>query len=250
MDPRPHPISLRISGGHDRPLYLFGLGETRANGHVTHLHAAILVYLANTPTGDTVKLLDDAYVHFCKDALRLYLERYTPCSYVHPKYGRCCNFKNTHNAKGHQNNRGKPIGSGQYEPDLDPYYEASWISQIRTCINELQARNYKSFTEPSESRSAAVIHLEFVGFFYGALGGADLFSSHTACFCCLQGLPEYPLPCGHILCRQCVEAHATKSPQELVLQSCPLHTTTVWPSKFIIPVPPKFSGLRVLSLDG
>ncbi|KAK6850624.1 hypothetical protein PG987_000258 [Apiospora arundinis] len=202
--------------------------------------------------GDTVKLLDDAYVQFCKDALRSYLDLYTPCSYIHPKYGRCCNFKNTHNAKGHQNNRGKTIGNGPYVPDLDyPQYEPLWIGQIRRCLTDLQARFNQSSTDSSESQSAAVTHLKFVDAFFGSLGDVRLFSSNTACFCCLQGLPEHPLPCGHILCRPCVEAHATKFPNKLLLKTCPLHTTsTLWEPNFVIPVPPKFSGLRVLCLDG
>ncbi|KAK8118120.1 uncharacterized protein PG998_006401 [Apiospora kogelbergensis] len=200
---------------------------------------------------NTRKHSDDAYIGFCRDALETYLELYSPCKYEHPKYGRCCNCKNTHSAKGHQNSRGKLIGSGPYEPDLDSsQYEPSWIGNIQKCLTKLQLAFDKSYPK-SPNQSLAINHLQFVDSFYGTLGDANLFTSNTACFCCLQGLPEHPLPCGHILCRQCVEAHATHFPRKLLLKSCPLHTTkTLWESNFTITVPPKFSGLRVLSLDG
>ncbi|KAK8015171.1 hypothetical protein PG990_008467 [Apiospora arundinis] len=215
-------------------------------------HCVFLEAVRQGRMGNIVKLLDDAYGQFCKDALRLYIELYTPCNYLHPIHGQCVNFKNTHDAKGHQNSRGKVIGNGSYVPDLDyPHYEPSWMDQIRRCLNGLQARFNKSSTDSSESQSVAVVHLEFIDNFFSTLGDVSLFKSNTACFCCLQGMPEYPLPCGHILCRPCVEAHATKSSRKLVLHSCPLHTAhTSWEPGFVIPIAPPFSGVRVLCLDG
>jgi hypothetical protein len=67
-----------------------------------------------------------------------------------------------------------------------------------------------------------------------------------------MGMPEYPLPCGHVLCLQCVKSHGQEHEGAvLTFENCPLHpdeklSSIPWPIHF----KPAFAGVRILSLDG
>jgi patatin-like phospholipase len=77
------------------------------------------------------------------------------------------------------------------------------------------------------------------------------------CFGCLFGRPEYKLPCGHLLCYECIRDFDHSRDEELypglvVLRYCILcgdhgHENE-WPLK--VRLNPQLSGLRLLSLDG
>jgi hypothetical protein len=82
------------------------------------------------------------------------------------------------------------------------------------------------------------------------------------CFACLFGRPEYRLPCGHYLCKNCLWDFGTRSekyPDTIVHESCifclnvncrtgSLDEKSFWP--FRVRIMPKGAGSRVLSLDG
>lgn len=79
----------------------------------------------------------------------------------------------------------------------------------------------------------------------------------STCFACLFGRPEYRLPCGHILCSDCVRDfdqsdENEKYPGVVIHRGCVLcssvEPSSQWPWK--IQINPEISGVRVLSLDG
>ena len=79
--------------------------------------------------------------------------------------------------------------------------------------------------------------------------------SQKSCLYCLGGMAEYPLPCGHILCRACVEESGEWAPLsrvEMEITQCPIgchiqqHGQTPW----LVHLKPLSTGARVMSLDG
>lgn len=78
------------------------------------------------------------------------------------------------------------------------------------------------------------------------------FISHTACFSCLRGLPECVLPCGHILCLECVKTYGrTTSRTTVELNRCPLHVREIMiDPPWVITIKPSRAGVRILCLDG
>jgi len=47
------------------------------------------------------------------------------------------------------------------------------------------------------------VHLEITWDFYGTHMGASSFKDQPICLSCLMNVPEYVLPCNHILCKDC-----------------------------------------------
>ncbi|KAI0124847.1 hypothetical protein BJ170DRAFT_478611 [Xylariales sp. AK1849] len=205
--------------------------------------------------GTTVQLLNDAYVEFCKDALDEFANLYWPCSFESPKYGKCCNVKSVHNSKGHQNQKGRIIGSGGYQSDFDPKEIGEiWVKQIEDNLQNLQnsliEQNHTS-RDMSETRVASKLHREQINTFYRSLGNVSDFVSHSTCFSCLRELPEYALPCGHVLCLPCIQAYGQKTSRTLIeLTHCPLHVRDRWEQPWEIVLKPPHAGVRVLCLDG
>ncbi|KAJ2904255.1 putative patatin-like serine protein [Zalerion maritima] len=193
--------------------------------------------------GTTVQLLQDAYVFFCQAAIQDFALMYWPCTY-RSKSGKCCNVKSGHRPKGHQNELGKVIGSGNYESNFDPdYFFPDWIKLIESNLERLQTvfnTTSIQLKEQSEEFTAWNLHLAQLQDFYTGQFDVDAssFLSNLTCFCCLRELPEYPLPYGHVL-------------TSVELSNCPLHKREVsWSPPWEVPVKPKYAGVRVLSLDG
>lgn len=179
------------------------------------------------------------------------------CTYSNEKGEHCVNVKERH-VKGHQNSRGKVIGSGPYEANFafDSFCE-DWFRYLKTYFtsfqNELSSQMIL-FPTTEETVVATRIHGRIVNKFYFRVGGAQKFFSQSSCLCCLRELAEHPLPCGHVLCTPCVKSFG--KPQNgllnsYIIETCPLHN---FDSTFLAPVnvcfKPPLAGLRILSLDG
>ncbi|KAI1362066.1 FabD/lysophospholipase-like protein [Xylaria arbuscula] len=208
--------------------------------------------------GTTVRLLDDAYVEFCEQALEEFANLHTPCAFVSHRSGlRCCNVKSGHMPKGHQDSNGKFIGSGGYESHFDFHeYKLQWIANIKTKLNELQSKFFNQshqYKDRPESVIAADLYNSSINAFYRSLGNdATRFNSHSTCFSCLRELPEHALPCGHVLCLPCVREYGLQvSKTAIELKRCPLHSIdTNWDPPWVVTIKPAHAGVRVLCLDG
>ncbi|KAG7057284.1 patatin-like serine protein [Colletotrichum scovillei] len=197
--------------------------------------------------GTPVQLLEDAYVKFCKLALREFTDFYAPCSFTHPKNAnmKCCNFKIGHD-KGHQNENGRIFAAGDYQSDLDlQAFSQSWIYQIRTHLAELQDR------EQSGEKIATDLHRDQLTEFCQSLDSMTEFVSHSTCFSCLRALPEHPLPCGHVLCSPCVQSYGVTVDTKVEMTKCPFHQVEkMWKPAWTVVLKPQFVGARILCLDG
>lgn len=113
----------------------------------------------------------------------------------------------------------------------------------------------------SEQRAAAKIHKEKVLFNFfrrndplidrgEAISG---FLSHATCFCCLLGAAEHPLPCGNVLCTQCILTYGERDGDDsnVDMRECPLEgSARKWNFPHRILLKPEFAGVRVMTLDG
>ena len=115
----------------------------------------------------------------------------------------------------------------------------------------LQQRHYASnFT--TEDNAASELHRDYMASFYHRFRPASHFVSHLTCFSCLREPPEYPLPCGHVLCRPCVQSFGKPRGRGLIqLRDCPFHDAeTRWQDPYLVTIKPPLAGTRVLALDG
>ena len=209
--------------------------------------------------------LFEKYSSHLGNALKKFFSSYWPCNFcVRGAY--CVNVKDRH-SKGHQKESGKIIGIGPYEPDFDfEDYKDQWELQVKDRIASLQgenALNMQSSDKPSSvttKESALSVHRLAISRFYGSLGTpgrpnhdpASRFTHHGTCLCCLMGLPQYSLPCGHIICFECAKLYGQLHKGGIrTFEKCPLHPNVVFPK---IPWPlgmkPESAGVRILSLDG
>jgi len=67
-------------------------------------------------------------------------------------------------------------------------------------------------------------------------------------------MAEHPLPCGHVLCTQCVKGYGSPTPgmpTMYAISSCPLHDAhDAFPAQWGVYFKPELAGVRILSLDG
>ncbi|KAI1411011.1 hypothetical protein F5Y13DRAFT_201533 [Hypoxylon sp. FL1857] len=207
--------------------------------------------------GTAEQLLSNAYAQLCVSALHTFADLYWPCNFVNLAYrkGRCCNVKSGHSPKGHQNGQGKIIGHGQYQSSFDPStFVPEWSQLIQDNLARLQTAAYdlsEKIPGRSDLQIASILHRERISKFYNSLGNPADFISHSACFSCLRGLPNCVLPCGHILCLECVKTYGRPSSRTTVeLNRCPLHVREIMVDPpWAITIKPSRAGVRVLCLD-
>ena len=194
-------------------------------------------------------VLDSALDKFC--------DVWWPCSFISARGKRCVNTREGH-AKGHQDERGKPLENGEYQSNfIADSYRPTWHRHLQEILLKIEKRmrkkNPMSFPQQqnSEEREAAEIHLKRMNEFYRNLGGAEHFFSNATCLSCLRDMPEHPLPCGHVICSQCVRTFGeARSKTTFHLTSCPLHNKVRERVVIQISLKPHLAGVRVLSLDG
>lgn len=197
------------------------------------------------------------YEQFFDTALVDFCELYWPCDFENER-GRCINVISRHTSKGHQNDNGKIIGAGNYQSSFSyVHYRAEWKQHLVKKIHNLQTIAQSS-QQGSVPNAMDYIHLHGrnIAKFYQGLGSAAKFVSHATCFCCLMEVPEHPLPCGHVLCSNCVKSFGRCVSSKTVyrLDSCPLHPEVQYEDMLLRPCfvrfKPEYAGTRILSLDG
>jgi hypothetical protein len=194
--------------------------------------------------------------HFEK-ALEMFCTTYSPCQYRDKAGDATCVNSFAMHQKGHQNARGRIIGSGPYESNFtfETYYE-DWIDYLRQDVETAQAALEKDRTlaeqDTPDEKLVLRLHSTQLADFFNLIGSAQNLRSHTACFSCFMEMPQHVLPCSHVLCTSCVKGYGVRvSKFDYAIQSCPLHPEqTAWKSPFIIKFKPDFAGVRLLSLDG
>jgi hypothetical protein len=170
-------------------------------------------------------------------------------------------------SKGHQKESGRIISVGPYEMDFNlKDYKAQWIHILKDRITSLQGESTSEMKPLDKSSLAATkesalsVHREAISKFYSSLGlpgkanhdPAGRFIHHGTCLCCLMGLPQYSLPCGHILCAECAELYGRQHEGGVrTFEKCPLHPHFVFPNfPWPLGMKPEPAGVRILSLDG
>ena len=187
--------------------------------------------------------------------LEKFCDSYWPCSFV-DRYGRpCVSTKQGHDPTEHRCLKGKVIGNGSYVSGFTATsYGPEWICFLKEEINACREEYWEALDEfpldVSNERIVSSLHLEQMNDYFGDLGSATSYVSHTSCFCCLVDIPRHPLPCGHVLCHNCVREYGEKNHNGVQLNYCPLHTYTTFSPPWEITLKPDHAGVRVLCLDG
>ena len=218
---------------------------------------SVLIFVALNSAGTPLELLDH-YKPVFNSALDKFCNFWWPCDYRGKNGKQCINAREGH-VKGHQDERGKLIGNGEYQSDFSAEsYRSEWNSHLQQTLLDIEKRMNRNYSmnlehhHTRESKEAKRLHLCKMNEFYQNLGGADGFHSNQSCFSCLRDMPEHPLPCGHVICSPCVRNFGSPiSRTAFSLAFCPLHQTDyVWGDCVQISLKPHLAGVRVLSLDG
>lgn len=165
--------------------------------------------LMRTLLGRAEQILEKAYINYCDTVLDDFCAMFWPCKFK-TRRGRCVNVQKRHQ-KGHQNDKGQIIGTGAYESDFtfDSFAE-EWLQLLQKHLSKFQQnvdQQEAHISSPNEIQATTQLHCNNVNSFYQSLGGAQLFISHSACFCCLREIAEHALPCGHVLCTPCIKGY-------------------------------------------
>lgn len=165
--------------------------------------------------------------------------------------------------KDHQTADGKIFASGEYESETDlpeDYADgAEFVEEVKMLyLGFLTKIHSQSDQNPSQRRVKATENqrevLERKSYNYRSLWNRPKpLSSHSTCFACLFYSPQTVLPCGHVLCRKCVEDFACSTGAfSWTFQQCPLcaGTNTMGPWSIEVRREPPQAAPRVLSLDG
>ena len=140
---------------------------------------------------------------------------------------------------------------GPYQPtfDTNELFE-DWIDEIDVAIKR-QEIDLEAVYE-KDDKTLPTMHKKIMARFYKTIGDVSNIRSHTTCLCCVRKIPNHILPCGHILCKACIQSFGSQVGQSAFeLESCPLHPTeTRWSSPARLRFKPQEAGVRVLCLDG
>ena len=215
----------------------------------------------------------------CRRALNQFIDNSQPCAYVHAETGEACVNVRAGHAKGHQAGGGHVLAEGNY---VDGVFDADrFLDLIGSSIDKILKRIDENADSDREARRqfAAALHrcslksfsnrsfwetsftLGWIDAFnkrFGHINGARLTVRASVCYACLFGRPEYTLPCGHVICFDCLREFDQSSPDnkypgKAVHEACVLCGSTderkgKWPYR--VEYRPDLSGVRVLSLDG
>ncbi|PIA80036.1 hypothetical protein CB0940_12119 [Cercospora beticola] len=187
-----------------------------------------------------------------------FCDRYWPCSFQNRHSQQCRNSRAGHEAKGHQNAAGKPIGTGSHVFGIDiTDFENKWFSAIEQRVLDM----HDALQSPDDDNSIQAKSRTIRSFLSEAYANMNpkrtteglpaSYASNTTCLSCLRATPEHALLCGHVLCSGCVAIHGNAQSDCITsLDQCPLHCDDAFPRPWRITMKPLFAGVRVLSLDG
>ncbi|KAI1740057.1 hypothetical protein F4680DRAFT_465847 [Xylaria scruposa] len=203
------------------------------------------------------------YINHLDDALENFCDQHWPCEFINSKTGvRCVNVRSGHTSKGHQSADGRVFAAGNWVSKFSFEDHQSFRDWVYCCLLDLLGELTTQVQENGEAEEqvASRIHQSMVL--------SKLFShakhtdetaqtrnyliNNTACFCCLFGQAEHCLPCGHILCADCVNTYGSpRAANWTELIECPfLCHENRWTTTCIIHTKPKFAGIRLITLDG
>lgn len=169
---------------------------------------------------------------------------------------RCANVRSGHAAKGHQLSDGRVFARGTYESSfsfernrkqiLDDIYV--WFHRFMNKLSQLARQGV------DQLEAASIIHRDdAIATYYPASDGAEPVGLRytSFCICCLFGTPEALLPCGHMLCRKCIQAYGRKKGRTLIdILECPLEVEqNIRPQARSVYLRPEAAGVRVLALN-
>lgn len=208
------------------------------------------------------------YLEHLDAALENFCESHWPCEHVDSETGsRCVNVKSGHGEKGHQNANGKIFADGPYTSrrvfnTLQKEFANNTYFRLHELLSILRDRRAVPLSRRTfwndEIHVAADIHRDDVlTLFYRHVsddGKVERYNSHSVCFCCLLRPPEHALPCGHVLCTQCISIYGRHQPgsrTEISIDYCPLEKQSVRAFQdWKISLKPDSAGVRILTLDG
>lgn len=125
---------------------------------------------------------------------------------------------------------------------------------IHLIVNNLQQESERTNHTVPDEKIALHQHVDIILEFYGLMLRHKQIVSDETCVFCFMEAGEHVLPCGHVLCTQCIKVlGSSKSKTEYSLKSCPLHVgkhNGPFDVPHIIRFKPDFAGTRILSLDG
>jgi predicted acylesterase/phospholipase RssA len=154
----------------------------------------------------------------------------------------------------HRTLDGKTIGSGQYTASITANsYLPQWIFFLKRRLDMYEKEYLEAVEEEpkvSTRRLASDLHIDQMDYSFNKLGTARPFISHASCFGCLVNIPHHPLPCGHVLCDNCVRDCGTRGHGKFKLEYCPLHMHTSFEPPWEVTHKLNNVGVRILSLDG
>ncbi|KAI1367159.1 hypothetical protein F5Y08DRAFT_350010 [Xylaria arbuscula] len=203
------------------------------------------------------------YISHLDDAIENFCDQYWPCEFVNPETGvRCVNVRSGHASKGHQSADGKVFAAGDWTSKFSFESHRDFRDWVYYCLLELlkELTRQVQGNGEAEQKVAARIHKTMVlGPLFchtirrdEASHIQNIFLNNMACFCCLFGQAEHCLPCGHILCIDCVNTYGhPRGPNWLELFECPfLCHGNRSPIRCVIYTKPKLAGTRLITLDG
>lgn len=180
-------------------------------------------------------------------AISDFLRLHTPCGYT--TFSRTCkSVEAGHRAKGHQDQHGI-ISYGEFQPP----FGFNFTEECRKSFD--QSLHFLSYccreageTTMNHEQIAWSLHLDRAVPFFNA---SELLRLNFTCLCCLTQTPEFTLPCGHVLCRNCVEAFGRREEHCLTIEYCRLHGHTKrWKNPMKVRMKAPEDGTCVLSLEG
>jgi hypothetical protein len=204
--------------------------------------------------GSVEEYFNNHYARICESALLQFCNAYWPCEYQNRKGIRCRNFKTSH-LKGHQDEKGHFFGSGTYSSAFRPeLFNEEWLGLLKSKLQEMDLSLPRRSLSGNRTEREDVVHLHKQNMkqFYSHLEASDHYYNHATCFSCLIEVPQYPLPCGHVLCLSCVKDYDThRRDLTIIVDTCPLHAKeALGDQPSLIRLKPDFAGVRVLCLDG
>ena len=224
------------------------------------MHALSYCGEANEALGSFDEWFKSHYEQSCKTALTSFCQTKWRCEFRVVKRNRelrCQNLRSGH-AKGHQDGKGKIIGTGPYRSEFSPeQFSSVWTAKIKEELGKLEQKFRGKRTKSmglnrEEPDDAFDIHRSQVEEFYSQVCRGSYLTNAT-CLCCLMHTPEFPLKCGHALCAECVRGYdATPQDGLITIKGCPLHSKGSIESRQIsyMKTKPVLAGVRVLTLDG
>ncbi|KAI4742287.1 FabD/lysophospholipase-like protein [Aureobasidium sp. EXF-12298] len=187
------------------------------------------------------------------ETARAFCDHHLMCSFTDRSNRTCTGTRLSHGTE-HRTLEGKVIGSGQYTTSITATsYLPQWISFLKRMLDMYEEEYVEAVEEEPETSTrilANELHIDQLDHCFKELGTARPFISHASCFGCLVNTPLHPLPCGHVLCDNCVRDCGTRGHGKIKLEYCPLHMDIGFGPPWEITDKPDHVGVRILSLDG